>query len=102
MANFDGTFENHAEVGDRIRAWDFERFPGRAERYVEGEVIAKGITPILRDEEGFPYGGGYCGFTIVVDHDSVDWGDYPNRVTAEVYVPYDNFCDFDYRVEKIS
>ena len=103
MAKFDGTFEHHAEVGDYIRAWDFERFPDRADRWVEGRVIAKGITPILRDEEGFPYGGGYCGFTIMVTEDITQpaYSEY-SRVGHEVYVPYDNFCDFDYRVEKIG
>lgn len=98
---FDGSFENHAEIGDRIRAWDFERREGVEDRYVEGIIVAKGIVPILCDEEGLPYGGGFCGFTIVVDYDSVDWGTPENRVGLEVYVPYDNFCDFDYRVEKL-
>ena len=97
--DFDGSFEDTAEIGDRIRAWDFERFPGREDRYVEGRVIAKGIVPILRDEEGLPYGGGFCGFTIIVDFDSDAYDD--GRKGLEVYVPYDNFCDFSYRVEKL-
>lgn len=99
---FDGSFEDHAEVGDRIRAWDFERREGVEDRFVEGRVIAKGIVPILCDEEGLPYGGGFCGFTIMCEFDSLRAIDEDYcRVGHEVYVPYDNFCDFDYRVEKL-
>lgn len=102
--DFDGSFEDIAEVGDRIRAWDHQPIVGRPEYFCEGKVIAKGIVPILRDEEGLPYGGGFAGFTILVDHDNIDWDDedHPNgRVSTEVYVPFDSCFDWVGRVQKL-
>lgn len=86
MSDIDYT--NTAEIGDTIRAYDFEPIPGRAPLYVEGEVINKGMIK----EAGFK---GYE-ITVTKDADPDD-----GRVDEVVYVPFKYIFDFEGRVEKI-
>ena len=90
-------FENTAEVGDMIRALDFEPMPDRPDQYVTGRVIAKGpiYTPIGIDgEERY-----VCeGYTIVTQYDTAG-----TRVGCNVYVPFEmGMTDFDGRVENLT
>lgn len=66
-------FQNTAEIGDTIKAWDFPPREGVEDRFVTGRVIRKGRTPV-----------GYDAFTILCDHDAM--GGY--RVGEEVFVPF--------------
>jgi len=86
-------FENTAEVGDMIRAYDFEPIPGRPEFYVTGRVVAKG--PIYR-----PAGGYICdGYTIICHTDMDD----DRRHGETIYVPFEmSLTDFDNRIENIT
>ena len=85
-------FENTAEVGDMIRAYDFEPIPGRPEFYVTGRVIEKG--PIYRQ------GVYLCeGYTIVCHTDMDD----DRRHGETIYVPFEmSLTDFDNRIENIT
>ena len=64
-------YENIAKVGDRIRAWDFERMEGRRDRYVEGLVI----------ETNSDY------FVIECDKDTCSVTKDGSRVGIEIWVP---------------
>jgi len=79
-------YENTAQVGDLIRAYDHEPFPGRTERYVEGLILTKGRTKQH-----------YDAFTILVMHDETFKGDH-NRVNEHVLVPFESDMDYDGRV----
>lgn len=90
-------FENTAQIGDMIRAYDFEPIEGREEHYVTGRVIAKGpiFTPVGIDgEERY-----VCeGYTIVTQYDTGG-----TREGFNVYVPFEmGMTDFDGRVENLT
>ena len=86
-------YENTAEVGDTIKAYDFKPMSDRPDRYVAGKVIGKGTTAAP-----------YRAFTIIVDDDSGDMTPGPdNRVGCEVFVPFETaFAEFEGRVAKIE
>ena len=88
-------YENTAEIGDTIKAYDFKPMNDRPDRYVAGKVIGKGTTapPNM-----------YRAFTIIVDDDSGDMTPGPdNRVGCEVFVPFETaFAEFEGRVAKIE
>jgi len=78
-------FEDLANRGDRIRAYDFR---GNTEAYIEGTVVDKGMTP-----------GGYRGYTIQIEVDGADFG----RAGDQGYVPFEtSFMEYDSRVQKIA
>jgi hypothetical protein len=83
------------EVGDLIRAYDFEPYPGRPDCYVVGIVREIGW---IRNE--------YIGYTIDCVYDTmakaagVDEAKC-SRVGATVYVPVQTSMDYDGRVTKI-
>lgn len=84
-------FENTAELGDRIRAYDFEPMPGRDDRFVEGVVIDKGYHP-----------EGYKCYTILCDFDSSTDDATYSRVSHNVYVPMGcSFFEYDTRIQKV-
>jgi len=83
-------YENTAEIGDTIRAYDFEPMPGRRDRYVEGVVKAKGSVSY-----------GYDAFTIEVTEDVAFPAD-DNRVGLNVYAPFESDLDYDGRVVLIK
>lgn len=82
------------EVGDLIRAYDFEPCPGRADMYVVGIVKEIGW---IRNE--------YIGYTIDCVYDSYDKDSankpLTSRVGHEVYVPVQTLFDYDGRVTKV-
>ena len=80
-------FENVAEVGNKIKAYDFEPMEGRPDRFLVGVVTNKGKTPL-----------GFAGYTVSVTESSI-----PNRVGEEMFVPFGiMFDDWDDRVSKVA
>lgn len=82
-------FEGVAEVGDKIRAYDFEPMEGRPDRYIEG---------VVREVVQWVRAGGYKAYDIVLTYDSM--GGRP--IGTAIYVPMEIGMDFDIRVQKIS
>ena len=80
-------FENVAEVGDSIKAYDFQPIDGRPDRFLVGTVTSKGKTPL-----------GFAGYTVTVTESSI-----PNRVGEEMLVPFGMvFDEWDGRVSKVA
>lgn len=82
-------YQNLAEIGDRIRAYDFR---GNRDAYIEGVVKAKGA---VRNPQG-----NYLlfdGYTIDIVTDTL--GD---RAGDEGYVPFETTMDYDERVELVK
>jgi hypothetical protein len=80
-------YQNLAQIGDRIRAYDFG---GGKDYYIEGTVTAKGA---IKSPQGFML---YEGYTIDIDVDTL--GD---RVGDTGYVPFETTFDYDERVELV-
>ena len=89
-------YENTAQIGDTIKAYDHEPMEGRRDRYVEGVVIEKGMIP-YRD-----FGGGYAAYTIRVTADATFTKPDHNRIGLEVFVPFESDMDYDGRVTVIE
>lgn len=84
-------FKNVAEIGDRIRAYDFQPIPGRVEYFIEGEVIDKSFNQNC-----------HC-FVVLCDVDTSDTLCENNtaRKGENVYVPFGTLMDWEGRVIKI-
>jgi hypothetical protein len=82
-------YQNLAQVGDRIRAYDFR---GGKDYYIEGRVTAKGA--IRSPQGGYML---YEGYTIDIDVDTLG-----GRVGDEGYVPFETSMDYDDRVELVE
>ena len=82
-------YEGLFEVGDHIRAYDFEPRTGTLDRYLEGRVTGVKTEPRM---------GGAKVYVVDVDRDS-DAGPRMSRVGDEGYVPMGlAWFDFDGRV----
>jgi len=82
-------YEGLFEVGDHIRAYDFEPRAGTLDRYLEGRVTGVKTEPRM---------GGAKVYVVDVDRDS-DAGPRMSRVGDEGYVPMGlAWFDFDGRV----
>ncbi len=80
------SYESVAEVGDTIKAFDFQPLPDRPDSFIVGTVVAKGMTA-----------GGFRGYTVKVTHDTV----FRSPSRAEVMVPFGMMIgEFDGRVSK--
>lgn len=78
-------FENLANIGNTIRAYDFY---GNTEAYIEGVVKDKGMTP-----------GGYYGYTIDIEVDGMGAG----REGDTGYVPFETaFMEYDDRITVVK
>jgi len=95
-------FENKANVGDVIKAYDFKPMEGRPDCFMTGIVKAKGpVYGVVRcgDEEIEHYM--YEGYTIEIigaDEDS-----YEFRIGDEGYVPFEvDFMEYDGRIELVA
>jgi len=87
-------FENVANVGDVIKALDFQPMEGRKDSYLTGRVIEKG-------EMFFDNGVYMCNGYKVYVTDSRSGSDRfdINRVGTEMIVPFEmSMVDFDGRV----
>ena len=86
------TFENLAVIGDVIRAYDFKPMVGRGDCYLEGKVVAKGLTR-----------AGFDGFTIEVTKTVFDDKVKETAVGEIGYVPFEvSFMEYDGRVMNLS
>lgn len=87
-------FAETAQVGDKIRAFDFQPIPGRDDHFIIGTVIAKG--PINHPVEGFYM---FDGYTIeITGADS----ETDSRIGDTGYVPFESMMDYDGRVENLT
>ena len=82
-------YQNLANVGDRIRAYDFM---GRKDAFIEGKIIDKG--PIKNSDGAYLL---YDGYTIEIDSDGAGFG----REGDIGYVPFESSLDYDDRVELV-
>lgn len=85
------------EVGDLIKAFDFEPIPGRPDYYVVGIVERIGEVNFPADR--------YFGYQIRTVYDSYDRESAnkcaTSRVGKVVYVPVQTVLDYDGRVTKV-
>lgn len=88
-------FEATAEVGDIIKAFDFEPIPGREDVYLVGKVIAKGDVGV--DYHAYLVECIYDSWVTARDSDPKH-----SRVGRRIYVPFElSLCDHDNRVTKV-
>lgn len=85
-------FENVAEIGDTIKAFDFEPMEGRDDVFTIGKVVAKGM--VYRSFDGVEYPM-YKAYTIKVTA-SDKWS--KRRKGELIYVPFESSMDYDGRV----
>ena len=96
-------FENTANVGDVIKAFDFEPMPDRPDSYLIGRVIEKGPIYVPLEEGGTPRY--ICdGYTVFVKESQTGSFEHDvSRVGVHAYVPFEmGFSDYDGRVEVIN
>lgn len=87
-------FENTAQIGDTIKAFDFQPMEGRSDRFIIGRVVEKGT--IYHPQFGVPM---YKGYTIEITDAARE--DDP-RIGDVGYVPFEvAFMEYDNRVEVI-
>ena len=86
-------FEKTAEIGDVIRAYDFQPMKGMGDCFVEGKVISK-------NSEGM----GFAAYEILVQKEVFDGVERETgRVGQKVYVPFQVFfMEHDARVKNLS
>ena len=83
--------EATAQVGDVIRAYDFQGMP----EHIEGVVVDKGM--IRHPQHGYEM---YAGYTIAITKDTLGKG---SRVGDTGYVPFEtSFMEYDSRVELVK
>ena len=87
-------FETVANVGEKIRAFDFEPMPDRPDSFVTGVIVEKG--PIFSKFEANGPEYYICdGYTIECEFDTDE-----RRVGEKIFVPFEmSLSDFDTRVE---
>ena len=97
-------FENTANVGEMIRAYDFEPMPDRPDSYLIGEVIEKGAIYVKPHPDASREVYMCDGYTVRVTESVTCSEMYDSeRVGAEMYVPFEmSMSDFDNRVEVVS
>lgn len=85
-------YENTAEIGDLVKAFDFEPCAGRKDMFIVGIVREKGWIEEL-----------YKGYTIEVLYDStVEENSKYTRVGMKVYTPFEvMMMEYDGRVTKV-
>ena len=83
-------YQNLANVGDVIRAYDFM---GMKDAYIQGTVIAKG--PIKNEDGAYML---FDGYTINIEKDGAGFG----REGDIGYIPFETSMDYDERVELVD
>jgi len=84
-------YQNTAEVGDRIRSYDFQ---GRTDAYIEGEVLAKGV---VGEQQG------YACFVVRVDVDVWPGKVGKGREGSRVFVPMEcAYMEYEGRIVNLS
>jgi len=74
----------HIEVGTRVKAYDHEPFPGREERYLEGEVCQH-----ITDQFGVKF------LLVRVSKDATFTKPGHTRVGLYVHVPMEMMFEYD-------
>ncbi len=93
-------FENTANVGDIIKAFDFQPMPDRDDSYLIGRVIEKGPMYVEMNGRQVYMCDGYKVF--VKDSNSGSAGFDADRIGTEMMVPFEmSITEFDNRVEVI-
>jgi|TARA_R110001592_G_scaffold311402_1_gene586251 hypothetical protein len=84
-------FEKTAEIGDLIKAYDFQPMSDRGDSYIVGKVTDKGMA-----------NGMYMAYTVDVIHRVIS-GENADRDEANTsFVPFQvSFMEYDERVSKI-
>ena len=88
-------FETAANIGDVIKAYDFEPRPEIGERYIVGLVLAKGFMPEV----------GTHGFTVEVksqSYDNANDGDGIYSIGQKIFVPFKTLFDFPERITAVG
>jgi hypothetical protein len=97
-------FENTANVGDTIRAYDFRPATDRPDSYLIGEVIDKGAI-FAKPHLDAPREVYMCdGYTVrVTESETGSFEHDVERLGCILYVPFEmsGFGEFDNRVEVI-
>ena len=93
-------FENLANVGDVIKAFDFKPMEGRPDMFLIGEVLAKGkMFKEIEEGRKVYIGDGYTVKVVGGDEDSIEMG----RKDIEMYVPFEvDFMEWDGRIEVLE
>jgi len=85
-------FENTANIGDIIKAFDFRPMSDREDSFLVGKVIDKGM--VMHPHYNTPM---YAGYTVEV---LVERDGYKKFETA--YVPFEtDFMEYDERVQRV-
>jgi hypothetical protein len=87
-------FENLANVGDVIKAFDFQPMSDRPDMFLVGRVVAKGA---VKHPEGFTL---FDGYTVEI----LDQGKENRYTIGEIgYVPFEtSFLEYDERVTVVA
>lgn len=89
-------YENTANIGDVIKAFDFQPMEGREDAYLIGEVIEKGAFYQEIEEGRKIY---LCdGYTVKVTASP----GFESRVGATMCVPFESTFDYDGRVTLVE
>jgi len=84
-------YEKTAEIGDMIKAYDFQPYAGRAPSFIEGKVVNKGYDLSVP----------YAAYEVVVTRDVFGGEEEQARIGETFYVPFESTMDYDGRVEVI-
>lgn len=87
-------YENSAEIGEVIKAYDFEPMEGRPKRFIVGRVIKKG--EVIHPQYGVSM---FEGFHIKIT--GADRDD-DSRIGDIGYIPFETTFDYDGRIEVIA
>jgi hypothetical protein len=84
-------FQETAEIGDLIKAYDFKPMSDRGDSYIVGKVTDKGMAMGL-----------YMAYTVDVIHRVIGGENADRDVANTSYVPFEvSFMEYDERVSKI-
>lgn len=97
-------FEALANVGDKIKAFDFKPMPDRDDSYLVGRVIAKGPIYAKPFPEADREVHMFDGYTVYVTDSRSGSDDYDmKRIGTEAYIPFEvDFLEYDDRVAVVE
>jgi len=86
MLKFEGKFN----VGDVIRAYDFEPMQGRGDSFIEGKIVKLEADGLY-----------YKAYVIEATRKVCNGKEYTNFDSGRCFVPYETSMDYDHRIFKI-
>lgn len=91
-------FENTANIGDVIKAFDFQPMEGRDDSFLTGVVLSKG--DMIQEVEPGRFVNIGQGYTVKVLYSQSGSEKFDaQREGTEMYVPFEMMFDFDGRVQ---